>query len=427
MKRLSSLLVVGLIFLAAAGAVSAQTIELTFWTHTDDNRTMIEERYIEEFEAMYPNIKIKRVANEASKMGDLILTAFSAQNAPDIFNLPIEQEYAYMVYQRVAPLDYEAIGYENAEDLKSDFLEGTFDPISLDGVIYGLPLEVTNWSIYMNERVFRDAGLDPDQDWPRTWEDMADVAEKLTLRDGEVVLRRGFDFRYPYYLVSVLPMVEQLGGRLVSADGKTAIVNEEAWIQVLKYFQDWGPHGRNLGSPTYPAARKVWNKDNNDLGMCLSGYYQQARLKIDNPEFHDSGEWRVVPFPVFENAVSDVRASYYGHYYLVNAQTPKEKQKWAWKFIAYMLDHPWEYLQEVNILIPRNDLLEDQDFTELPYMDVFMSDMEKSHAVFLHENGYQFERFIGDAIDGVMLAGESAEGALATLKSRIQEVLDDIY
>ena len=60
-------------------------------------------------------------------------------------------------------------------------------------------------------------------------------------------------------------------------------------------------------------------------------------------------------------------------------------------------------------------------------MDVFMSDMSKSHAVFLHENGYQFERFIGDAVEGVMLAGEPVDRALKTLKTRIQEVLDDVY
>lgn len=360
-------------------------------------------------------------------MGDLILTAFSANNAPDLFNLPIEQEYGYMIHQRLAPVNYAAIGYKDAQDLIDRYQDGTFDPISMDGVIYGLPLELTNWSIYINDRVFRDAGLDPDKDWPRTWEEMADISEKLVLRDGEVVLRRGFDFRYPYYLVSVLPMVEQLGGQLISDDGKSAIVNEAAWTKVLEFMRDWGPHGRNLGSPTYPAPRKIWNKDNNDMAMCLSGYYQQGRLKIDNPEFHDSGEWRVIPFPVFENAVNDVRASYYGHYLVVNAQTPKNKQEMAWKFIAYMLNHPSEYLETVQILQPRKDLLEDQAFMELPYMDVFMSDMAKSHAVFLHENGSQFERFIGDAVEGVMLGGEPVDKALKTLKTKIQEVLDDAY
>lgn len=425
MKRWMNILVLALVLLMAAGSVSAQIIELTYWTHTDDNRTLIENRYIAEFEKLYPNVKITRVVHEGTKLPDVILTAFSANNAPDIFNLQVELEYGYMMHDRVAPIDYTAIGYKDALDLKNHYLDGVFDDITKDGQIYGLPLELTNWAIYINDRVFRDAGLDPDTDWPRTWEEMADISEKLTLREGEVVLRRGFDFRYPYYLVSVLPMVEQLGGKLLSDDGLTAIVNDVAWIQVLEFFRDWGPHGRNLGSPTYPAPRKIWNKDNNDIGMALSGYYQQGRLKIDNPEFHNSGEWRVIPFPVFENAVNNVAASYYGHYLMVNAQTPTNKQEWAWKFIAYMMDHPWEYLETVQLLQPRKDLLDDQAFMDLPYMDVFMSDMERAHGVFLHENGYQFERYITQAVENVMLANEPVEQALKTLKKQIQEVLDD--
>lgn len=426
MKRLMNVAMLVVVLFVVVGSVSAQVIELTYWTHTDDNRTAIENRYIAEFEKLYPNVKITRVVHEGSKLPDVLLTAFSANNAPDIFNLQIELEYGYMMHDRVAPVDYSAIGYKDAQDLMDHYLDGVFADVTKDGKIYGLPLELTNWAIYINDRVFRDAGLDPDTDWPRTWEEMADVSEKLTLREGEVVLRRGFDFRYPYYLVSVLPMVEQLGGKLLSDDGRTAIVNDDAWIKVLEYFRDWGPHGRNLGSPTYPAPRKIWNKDNNDIGMCLSGYYQQGRLKIDNPEFHDSGEWRVIPFPVFENAVSNVGASYYGHYLMVNAQTPKNKQEWAWKFIAYMLDHPWEYLDVVQIMQPRKDLLENQDFMELPYMDVFMADMERSHGVFLHENGHQFERYITKAVEDVMLANEPVEKALKTLKRQIQEVLDDL-
>ena len=426
MKRLMNVAMLVVVLFVVVGSVSAQVIELTYWTHTDDNRTAIENRYIAEFEKLYPNVKITRVVHEGSKLPDVLLTAFSANNAPDIFNLQIELEYGYMMHDRVAPVDYSAIGYKDAQDLMDHYLDGVFADVTKDGKIYGLPLELTNWAIYINDRVFRDAGLDPDTDWPRTWEEMADISEKLTLREGEVVLRRGFDFRYPYYLVSVLPMVEQLGGKLLSDDGRTAIVNDDAWIKVLEYFRDWGPHGHNLGSPTYPAPRKIWNKDNNDIGMCLSGYYQQGRLKIDNPEFHDSGEWRVIPFPVFENAVSNVGASYYGHYLMVNAQTPKNKQEWAWKFIAYMLDHPWEYLDVVQIMQPRKDLLENQDFMELPYMDVFMADMERSHGVFLHENGHQFERYITKAVEDVMLANEPVEKALKTLKRQIQEVLDDL-
>ncbi|NMB01048.1 MAG: extracellular solute-binding protein [Firmicutes bacterium] len=427
LRKSSILLVIVLTLVLASSIVSAQNIELTYWTHTDDNRTVIENRYIEEFQKMYPNVTIKRVVNEAAKMGDLVLTAFSANNAPDIFNLPIEQEYGYMKHHRVAPVNFEAIGYANAEALVADYLEGTFDPVTMDGEIYGLPLELTNWSIFINKKIFREVGLDPEVDYPKTWEEMIEISDKLVIREGDIIVRRGFDFRYPYYLVAMLPMVEQLGGQLLSDDGRTAIVNDDAWIQVLEWFKTFGPHGRNLGSPTYTSARKIFNFDNNDIAMALTGFYQQGRIRVDNPEFYDSGEWMVVPFPVFENAVNDVACSYYGHYMMVNAQASAEKQYWAWKFIAYMLDHPWEYLETVNIIQPRNDLLADPRFMELPYMDVFMSDMERGHIVFMHENGYQFERFIKEAVEGVMLQNMDSREALDILRERIQEVLDDEY
>lgn len=169
MKRSTWLLAVAIIVSLSFGVGAAKPIELTYWTHTDDNRTEIENRYIAEFTKMYPNVRVKRVVNEASKMGDIVLTAFSANNAPDLFNLPIEQEYGYMKNYRVAPVDCKAIGVKNYDELKSQYIKGTFDAVTMGGKIYGLPLEITNWCIYINKKVFRDAGLDPEKDYPKTW------------------------------------------------------------------------------------------------------------------------------------------------------------------------------------------------------------------------------------------------------------------
>jgi multiple sugar transport system substrate-binding protein len=237
-----------------------------------------------------------------------------------MFNLEIEDEYAYIVNRRLAPIDFKAAGYSSVKAIYDAYLPGVLDSASYEGKLYGLPLELTNWCIYINDRIFRDAGLDPAKDYPKTWEEMVEVSEKIVIREGQIIKRRGFDFRYPYYLVSTVPMVEQLGGKLISDDGKKAIINDEAWIKFLTFMKEWGPNGRNLGSPTYTNARKLFNKDKNDIAMCLSGLYQAGRIRKDNPEFHKSGEWRVIPFPVFKNAVKNVAANYYGHYYVVNAQ-----------------------------------------------------------------------------------------------------------
>jgi multiple sugar transport system substrate-binding protein len=404
---------------------SATAMEITFWTHEDPNRTEIEDRYITEFEQANPGVTIKRVTSGSGKIQELILTAFAANQGPDIFNMSIEDEYAYIVNERLAPVDFEAAGYSSLQAVYDAYISGVLDPVTYKGQLYGLPLELTNWCIYLNKKVFKDVGLDPEKDYPKTWEEMVEVSDKIAIREGEILNRRGFDFRYPYHLVSTVPMVEQLGGKLISDDGKTAIVNDEAWLKFLKFMQEWGPNGKILGSPTYTNARKLFNKDNNDIGMCLTGLYQQGRIKSDNPDFYNSGEWMVVPFPKFENAVKDVPAAYYGHYYMVNGQKSKENQQMAWKFVAYMLSHPEEYLSKVNIVQPTVELMNSETYKSMPYSDVFTDDMAKGHVVYYGENSAKIQSHIVEAIGSVMLAGVSPEDALKTLKRKVQEVLDE--
>ena len=227
------LVVICALFLPVAVNAAESKIELTYWTHEDPNRTEIEDRYIKEFEAANPGVTVKRVTNPSKKMAELILTAFAANQGPDMFNLQIEDEYAYIVNNRLAPVDFKAAGYASVKAIYDAYLPKVLDPVTFKGKLYGLPLELTNWCVYLNDRVFKNAGLDPAKDFPKTWEEMVAVSEKIAIRDGQIIKRRGFDFRYPYYLVSMVPMVEQLGGKLVSDDGKKAIINDKAWIQFL--------------------------------------------------------------------------------------------------------------------------------------------------------------------------------------------------
>lgn len=421
-----TLILIAPMLFAAGAKEETGPITLQFWTHEDPNRTLLEDRYIEEFEAMNPNIRIERTTQSSGKLIELVQTAFAANSGPDIFNLSIEDEYQYIVNARVAPIDLEAAGYSSKNALISTYAKGMLDPVTVDGEIYGLPLELTNWSIFVNKGIFKDAGLDPERDYPRTWEEMVEVSEKLVIRDGDILIRRGFDFRYPYYLVAFLPMVEQLGGQLISDDGTTAIVGEDAWLKFLSFMQEWGPSGRNLGSPTYTNARKLFNMNNNDIAMAHTGLYQQGRIKADNPDFYDSGEWMVVPFPVFEDAKKDVAASYYGHYYMVNAQSSPATQEAAWKFISYMLSHGEEYLKEVNIIQPTQALLNSDTYRNMPYSEVFTKDFERGHIVYYGEASAEFQTLIRSAVESVMLSGETPEKALATLKRNAQELLDEI-
>jgi multiple sugar transport system substrate-binding protein len=400
-------------------------IVLEFWTHEDPNRDALENRYVEEFMAANPNVTINRVTHSSKKIFELVLTAFAANAGPDIFNMQIEQAYSYIINERVAPVDYEALGYSGPEEMMNEYVDGSMDSVYINNDVYGIPLELNNWAIYINKRVFADAGLDAEKDYPKTWEEMADISEKLVIRDGEIITRRGFDFRYPYYLISMIPMVEQLGGKLVSDDGKTAIIGDEAWINFLTYMQEWGPNGRNLGSPTYKNARSLFNMDNNDVAMCLSGLYQEARIRSDNQEFYDSGDWMIIPYPTFKNAVKDVASNFYGQYYMVNAQNTDREIEMAWKFTKFMMDHDEEYLKAVNIIPPTKKLMSSKTFKDMPYSDVFVSDLARANVVYTAENGAKMEEFVKEAVESVMLTGISPVQAHATLKAKAQELLNE--
>lgn len=415
-----------LTLLLVGGAALAQT-EIVYWTHEDPNRTALEERLIAQFQVDHPDIKVTRVTNPSDQIAQLNLAAFAANRGPDVFNMEIFNEYPYIVNARVAPIDPAAAGYVDAQAIYDAYLPGTLDPVSYEGQLYGLPLEVTNWAIYLNMNVFRSAGLDPLTDYPKTWEEMMTVAEKLTVRDGDIITRRGFDFRYPYYLNFMVPMAEQLGGKLVSDDGKSAIVNDEAWLRVLEYFKEWGPTGKNLGSPTYTAARKIFNFNNDDIGMMESGQYQAERIVHDNPTFLPGDGWMVIPFPQWADAVERVAEPYYGHYWMVNAQSSKEKQRAAWTLLGYFAQHAADFFEEVAVLQPTHELIGSPLFKDAPYSAVFMDDLANAHVIYYAEDAPRVQQVLKDAVEAVMLQGKEPADVLKTMREGVERAMRGEY
>ena len=230
------------VFAGGAGEKKNEQIVIEFWTHEDATRQKLEDGFIAEFEATHPNVKINATRQASSKIIELVQTAFAAGEGPTVFNLTNDAINSFVSTGSVAPMDYEAAGYADAAAVEDAYIDGMLEAVTYDGEIYGLPLELNNWCIFINKQVFRDAGLDPETDYPKTWEDMVEISEKLVIRDGDILIRRGYDFRYPYYLETIVPMVEQLGGQLISDDGTEAIVGKDAWIKVLTFMQQWGPN-----------------------------------------------------------------------------------------------------------------------------------------------------------------------------------------
>lgn len=403
---------------------SETPILLTYWTHSDQNRTILEQRLIQEFQEQFPYVAIERQTFRSEDISEYVFTALAAGAGPDIFNMQIEQGYRFLPRGNVAPVALTTLGFSSPEELMRVYRPGVLEPVYYNGAIYGLPLELTNWAIYLNRQMFREAGLDPEVDYPRTWEDMFRLSTILAQYDGDVLIQRGFDFRYTDHMIAVVPMVEQLGGKLIREDREDIIIQEEAWLRVLRFFEAWGRNGANLGGPSYENARAAFNRGN-EVAMALSGLYQQSRIQSENPAFHSSKDWKVVPFPTFEDAQHNFGAAIYGHYFMVNEATVPEVQQYAWRFIHFLLSHPEEYLSEVQIVQPTIELLESAAFRNLPYSDLFASDMGRSNMVYYQEFSAELQSLLREAVDSVVEGRSSPERAYARLRGHALELLQN--
>ena len=112
---------------------------------------------------------------------------------------------------------------------------------TFDGKVYALPYQGNSMSLFINNKEFRAAGLDPEKDAPKTWEDMIALGPKLKNVQGTRTVQKAFDFPYHSHRWEVQdfqPLVEQFGGKLLSDDGKTAYLNSPAAVKALTLWRD---------------------------------------------------------------------------------------------------------------------------------------------------------------------------------------------
>ena len=208
--------------LAVAGTVSfgalADPVTVRFWIHEHPPRLPVEQEILAAFAKAHPDIKIEYTVMPFADFGPKLTTAFATGSAPDLFNQFSVDVGQYKAANLIVPMDLAAAGFADDAALHARFLNG-LDGITFGGKAYGLPTEVSNFFCYTNNKMWKEKGLDPAKDFPKTWEDMVTVAEKLTTRDAAgVPVKRGFDFNWNgsiFMWLIVNPMVRQAGGSLV--------------------------------------------------------------------------------------------------------------------------------------------------------------------------------------------------------------------
>jgi multiple sugar transport system substrate-binding protein len=161
--------------------------------------------------------------------GTTLSTSFASGEGPDIFLISPGDFLRY--YNGGVLLD---LTPHITPEAQADFPEGVIASRKVDGKVYGVPMELEPMAFYYSVKAFEDAGLN-ENDVPQTWDQLTEVANKLTTAERYGVL---FETTPGYYQnFTWYPFMWQGGGEFQGADGKSAF-DSPGVVAALKLWQD---------------------------------------------------------------------------------------------------------------------------------------------------------------------------------------------
>ncbi len=238
-------------FAIPEGGYDGSEVTITFYHTMGSNLTEVLNRYIPEFNKLYPNIHIEheQVGNY-DDVRDQVKTELTVGNQPNIAYCYPDHVALYNMARGVVTLD-DLI----ASELKVERADGTTDILGLtaeqiadfipgyyeegkqfgDGLMYTLPMSKSTEVLYYNKTFFDANGLTP----PTTWEEMEALCKKIKEIDPNCI-PLGYDSEANWFIT----MTEQYGNDYTTASGDNHFLFDNAENKAfVKMFREWYQKG----------------------------------------------------------------------------------------------------------------------------------------------------------------------------------------
>ena len=123
--------------------------------------------------------------------------ALATGTGPDIMDNDASFYSLYYSKGVLEPLNLAVFGAESYADIiATSTRPGGLAAATFDGKVYALPYQGNSMSLFINNKEFRAAGLDPEKDAPKTWDDVIALGPKLKIVQGNRTVQKAFDFPY---------------------------------------------------------------------------------------------------------------------------------------------------------------------------------------------------------------------------------------
>jgi ABC-type glycerol-3-phosphate transport system substrate-binding protein len=403
------------------------TTTIKYWTHTHPPMVDLNNSLVDQFMSENPDITVEYEIIPNNEFATKMLTSMGTGTGPDIINMDDSaMRSVYIPRGLVQEVDPVGLGYGSIDELKAAYIPTALEgSTGADGKVYGIPSEFNVTAAIVNTAAFNEVGLDPANP-PATWDDVMTQGQQLTVRDGDTLTRRGFDFVYlhaGWYHNQLGTLMLQTGGRYVAEDGTTVTVNSPEMAQALGIWYDM-IYTAEIADPN------VANQDatvpyqdfiDGNIAMTMFNPWGMGLITEDAAVGSD---WAIVPLPQL-NPDAGVNPLY-AYYWAVNSLTTDQAKKAAaFKLVGFLSSFPGRWLSESNFIQPKTGWEGSEEAKALPFIEVWSSEMLKGKFQPVVPNGEQVQTIMKSTIESSLLSGVPPQEALDAAVPQIEAAISE--
>jgi len=294
------------------GGEEVVEIVLSGWAASPEETALLEQT-LADFEAKYPNIKVKHDVINSQYM-DVMKTRLIGEEAADVFYLDSSEAPALIETGVLEPLD-EYIANTPDFDME-DYEKPLLGAFQADGKTYGLPKGYSTLGLFYNKKMFAEASLEV----PTTFEEFREVSKALTKGDDV------YGYGVAPELARLYHIGESKGGKIVT-DDKASFADPQV-IEGLQPIVDMHLIDKSIAQPSEVGAS--WGGEmfgQERAAMVIEGNWAIPYLQNNFPEV----DFGIAEIPTIDGSNGTMA---YTVAYVMNEDS-KNKDA-AWKLISYL-------------------------------------------------------------------------------------------
>ncbi len=292
-------------------------VTVKYWGVWDDATVMNQIR--QDYAKINPNVNVVYEKKSLQQYREALKSQINSQRGPDIFQF--HNTWVPMFPTELSPIPGKII---SQDEFKEDYYSTVFSDLrNSKKQFVGAPLGIDGLALYYNEEIFQAAGI---TDPPSTWQELSQVATKLTVRDTAGNIRTagialGTSTNVDHFSDILALMILQNGGDLKSPTDKRS-------ADALDYYVNFARRESRVWDEFMPSSTIAFKSG--VLAMYFGPSWRGAEIKADNPQLR----FKTVPVPQLEGG-----STAWSSYWALGVSSQSKVKDEALEFLKYLQEN----------------------------------------------------------------------------------------